>query len=351
MGERLNAAIEKCIAENPQDAATNQIAVAVLQARTVSTHIWSRLNVQRTFQPNSRFLLYSITKLILAAAVLRLVEAGRLKLDETLESWLPYFPPAETVSPRMLLMHTAGVADYGKLGRYHETVRSGVRPWSEREFIAHSNANQLLFKPGTDYRYSNIGYMLLRCVLTRVCRGDFESVLRREVFTPLGIPTASVPSTKADLAAFQFGKSRYLGGGGPAVDVREFYDPGWIATGVIGMSVEDLVRTVGGIFDDLLPPELRDEMINQPVRFRNPWPNHPWRAPAYGLGVMIDRESAFGPLFGHSGEGPGCSTAAYHFASLYPPLTIAAISDGESTLPERIILEVAASWLPTSGPA
>jgi CubicO group peptidase (beta-lactamase class C family) len=343
IGEGLDAAVEKSIAANPRDAETNQIAVAVLQGETASTHIWSRSNVQRTFQPDSRFLLYSITKIIFAAAVLRLVAAGRLKLDETMEYWLPYFPPAATISLRMLLMHTAGVANYGELKHYHDAVRSGARPWSEREFIAQSNANQLLFKPGTDYSYSNIGYMLLRRVLTRAGGGDLENILRREVFTPLGVSTASVPRTKADLVAFQFGKSRYLGGGGPAVDVREIYDPAWIAIGVVGMSVGDLVRTVGGIFGDLLPPELRDEMTNQPVRFRSQWPGHPWRAPAYGLGVMIDRESAFGPLFGHSGEGPGCSPAAYHFPSLQPPLTIAAISDGENTLPERIILEVAAS--------
>jgi hypothetical protein len=72
-----------------------------------------------------------------------------------------------------------------------------------------------------------------------------------------------------------------------------------------------------------------------------PFPNRPWRAPAYGLGVAIDRDTAHGPAYGHLGGGPGCSPAAYHFPQLNSGTTIAVISDGEDTLPEDIILTIA----------
>jgi D-alanyl-D-alanine carboxypeptidase len=341
MDEALNAVVQKELDSKPGGAHTHQVAVNVLSSGQHRATIWSRAGAARTFQPNSRYLLYSISKTIYAAALLKFVAAGRIRLDDTLEKWLPEFPLAARCTLRFVLMHVSGLPDYGALETYHADVRSGAPPWSEAEFLLRTGADELLFEPGTDFRYSNIGYMLLRRVLIRIGASDLETVLKRAVLDPLGVTSASVPIHKTDLRDFAFGVSRYLANGGAPVDVPEHYDPRWISTGVVGMSIEDLARTIDGIFKDLLPAPLRDQMTQSTARFHQPLPNRPWRAPAYGLGVAIDRDTAHGPAYGHLGGGPGCSPAAYFFPQLNSGTTIAVISDGEDTLPEDIILAIA----------
>jgi hypothetical protein len=67
----------------------------------------------------------------------------------------------------------------------------------------------------------------------------------------------------------------------------------------------------------------------------------PWRAPAYGLGLMADSASPRGRCFGHSGAGPGSTAAAYHFPDLEPPRTVAAFAPvGDVAIVERAVLAV-----------
>jgi D-alanyl-D-alanine carboxypeptidase len=191
--------------------------------------------------------------------------------------------------------------------------------------------------------------MLLRRVLMEAGAGDLETVLRHQIFDPLELTSASVPVSKADLASFTFGLSRYLGGDGPPLVVREHYDPGWIATGVVGASAADATRLLSEILETLLPVPLRNEMMRPASLFRNPWPGRPWRRPAFGLGLMIDLDEERGPIYGHTGSGPGCTPAVYHFPNHSPPLTVNVAIDGEDeSLAEEIVLAVAACMVQNS---
>jgi hypothetical protein len=59
---------------------------------------------------------------------------------------------------------------------------------------------------------------------------------------------------------------------------------------------------------------------------------------------MIDLDETRGPIYGHTGSGPGCTVAVYHFPRRDPPLTIAVATDGEDQgLAETILLEAAAT--------
>jgi D-alanyl-D-alanine carboxypeptidase len=131
--------------------------------------------------------------------------------------------------------------------------------------------------------------------------------------------------------------------------VSEHYDPGWIATGVVGASASDGARLLAGILGSLLPITLRDEMMRPASRFQNPWPGRPWRRPAFGLGLMIDLDEELGPIYGHTGSGPGCTPAIYHFPARNPPLTIAVAIDGEDESLAETILLAAAENLDPSG--
>jgi CubicO group peptidase (beta-lactamase class C family) len=342
-GKPAIAAIQRALDGEASGNLTGAV-VAVLASDTLQVATFARSGFPPPFRPDSRFLLYSFTKTIVAAALLRFVAMGRLSLEETLERWLPEYSPAARLTLRDVLTHAGGVPDYGGLAAYHAAVRASDAPWSEDEFLARTDADKLLFTPGHGWAYSNIGYMLLRRVLIRIGGDDMEAVLRREVFDPLAIATASVPLRQADLAAFDFGPSRYLAGDGPPVRVSEHYDPGWIAPGVIGASAADAARVLDGILGWLLPLSLREEMMRPAARFPTAGPGRPWRQPAYGLGLMIDLDETRGPIYGHTGSGPGCTVAVYHFPRRDPPLTIAVATDGEDQgLAETILLEAAAT--------
>jgi CubicO group peptidase (beta-lactamase class C family) len=243
---------------------------------------------------------------------------------------------------RQLLQHTGGIADYGGLAAYHDAVRAGGPPWSFAEFLARTAAERLRFAPGTGWSYSNIGYALLLRVLARAGGGDPAGVLGREIFAPLGIAGATVPTQQADLAAFTFGPSPYLGCDAAAVPKR--YDPAWIATGVVGASTLDAARLMHGMFaGDLLPPALRAAMQHyRPLG--GPVAGRPWRSVGYGLGLQAELAPEAAPCFGHTGGGPGCSPAIYHFprAQDAAPLTVAVVTDGEDIgQAETIVLALA----------
>ena len=85
----------------------------------------------------ARCYIYSITKLLLAALTLQLVEQGRVALDEAIQAYLPELPLATPVSVRQLLNHTAGLPDDGALPDYAAAVRAEPgQPWSADEFLA-----------------------------------------------------------------------------------------------------------------------------------------------------------------------------------------------------------------------
>ena len=349
MDKQVKAIIRRVLARRPAEAGVTGAVVAIRIGGESQVVTCARSGLSSPFEPDGRFLLYSFSKTIVAAALLRLVAEGRLGLQDTLARWWPEVVPAGQLTLRDVMSHASGLPNYGGLADYHAAVRSFSQPWSESEFLSRTNANELLFKPGTNWAYSNIGYMLLRRVLREVGDGDLQTVLRREIFDPLGIASACVPVSKTDLASFTFGPSRYLGGDGPSVGVGEHYDPGWIATGVIGASAADTTRLLAGILQTLLPLPLRNEMMRPVSRFPNPWPGRPWRRPAYGLGLMIDLDEERGPIYGHTGSGPGCTPAVYHFPTHCPPLTVSVAIDGEDEgLAEEIVLAVAACMVRNS---
>ncbi len=344
MHDRIQRALQPLLDSLPADSDTTGAVVATLVGDTADVAVVTRAGFTPPFQPDSRVLLYSFTKTIKAAALLRLVAAGRINLTDPLDRFLPQHPVAARITLRDVLAHISGLPDYGGLAEYHAAVRAALPPWSAEEFPARTNADRLKFEPATSWAYSNIGYMLLRDVLNQIGGGDMESVLRQEIFTPLGVTTASVPLSKADLFAFSFGPSRYLAGGGTPVAVAGHYDPGWISHGVVGCSALDAARMLHGIMETLLPAAMLEQMMMPITHFPGGvGPDRPWRQPAYGLGLQIELDETIGPAYGHTGGGPGVSPVVMHFPRREPPLTIALITDGEDGgLAETLLFEVAA---------
>ena len=156
--------------------------------------------------PATAFRLASVSKQMTAAAILTLVDSGRLRLDARLDALLAAIPPyARAITVRQLLAHTSGIPDYEPL------LGAGDGPQvKDRDVLAlMRRATTLYFEPGTSWRYSNTGYALLALIVEAVSGDSFASYLRRHLFDRAGMSTAVAHEEGADTVAERaYGHSR-----------------------------------------------------------------------------------------------------------------------------------------------
>jgi len=138
--------------------------------------------------PATDYRLASLTKQFTAMGVMLLVRDGRLGYDQPVRKILPELPSAaQPVTIRHLLNHTSGLWDYEDLIPDSQTVQV-----SDLDVLALlARKDSLYFAPGTRYRYSNSGYVLLGLVIERVSGMSYPRFLRQRIFAPLGM-TATV---------------------------------------------------------------------------------------------------------------------------------------------------------------
>lgn len=130
----------------------------------------------------------SVAKQFTAAAVTLLAVRGKLSLDDSLKKHLPEVPDfGRNITLRMLLDHTSGIRDihglFDLLG--HPTYAGAHENAEVLELVCRQR--ELNFPPGTEYAYSNTGYLLLTFVIERVSRKPFADFCRDEVFVPHGL--------------------------------------------------------------------------------------------------------------------------------------------------------------------
>ena len=133
------------------------------------------------------FNLASMNKMFTAVAVMQLVEAGKLDLDVTVDRYLPegWLAPevAGRITVRQLLTHTAGLGDY--LAAMWDQSRLRYRNLDDyRPLVADTEP---AFEPGTEWAYSNSGFLLLGVIVQQVSNTPYLDYVRKHVFEPAGM--------------------------------------------------------------------------------------------------------------------------------------------------------------------
>lgn len=249
------------------------------------------------------FPVYSVTKPLIAAAVMSLVEEGRVALDEPVRVPQRSLDPGVTV--RRLLNHTAGLPDYGPMPEYAADLRAHpTRPWAREDFLDRTVGRGLLFEPGTSWAYSNVGYLVLALLLEREHAVPLADVLRSRLFEPLGLTATRVAVDLDDMAALPPARSGAFDG-----DVPSHYHPGWVAHGLVLSTAAELAVLVDALFSGRLVDPETVAAMTEPVVL--PFEHPMFARPGYGLGLMVDA-GADGLVAGHGGGGPGYSAGALH---------------------------------------
>src|SRR5215471_11014522 len=138
-------------------------------------HGLANVDAWRAATPTMVYEIGSNTKQFTSAAIMRLVEQGRVKLDDDLSKYVPQLPlQGKKVSIHQLLNHTSGIHSYTSSPEWSKTWNDVLSPDAIIKFIA---ADTFDFAPGTAYRYNNTGYVLLGMVIEKATGQKYASYL------------------------------------------------------------------------------------------------------------------------------------------------------------------------------
>ena len=143
----------------------------------------------RPVEPETRFDIGSLTKLFTSTAILRLAQEGRLGLDDPIGKYLDGFAPqiAEQVTIRHLLQHRSGFDDYFSQPEFRADPQRFDEPAA---YLPLARRQELAFKPGTEERYSNMGFVLLGAILEEVTDRGYHQAVGDIVYRPAGMRSA-----------------------------------------------------------------------------------------------------------------------------------------------------------------
>jgi CubicO group peptidase (beta-lactamase class C family) len=134
---------------------------------------------------NSVFVLASISKSLTSLGILRLIDQGKLSLNDELTEFFPELP-YRGVTIKQLISNTNGLPEYRGVFAEHWD-RTKVAQNKDVIALMAEYKPAILFEPGSQFRYSNTGFVFLASIIEKVSGRDYEEFMREEVFKPLGM--------------------------------------------------------------------------------------------------------------------------------------------------------------------
>jgi D-alanyl-D-alanine carboxypeptidase len=145
--------------------------------------------------PSSAHPIASVTKQFTAAAVMQLVERGKIDLDDPLSAYLSDTPSSwRNVTVRHLLNHTSGIVEPGDINLFFQTYFQAHTP-ADVVATVKRLAGEPAFEPGSHHEYSNLGYLLLGAIIESASGMTYGQYLRAKIFEPLGLHDTQIAET------------------------------------------------------------------------------------------------------------------------------------------------------------
>ena len=233
---------------------------------------WANQALRVANHSRTRFRIGSMAKSFTSALILRLVEAGKLQLDDPVKKFVPdYAHPNITV--RQLLTHQSGIPNYTNNAHYLSSILTAR--YSIPQIVKQFCSDSLEFEPGTQFSYSNSGYVLLAAIIEKVTQISFGEALDQMIFKPLGMQHTFFGTPHNDILAatgYQYGQPEL------PYPIENTAGAGGIAS-----TVEDLARWDEALYPDQLLTKSKVEELFEPNAEYRDWGAY------YGLGWMIDR--------------------------------------------------------------
>jgi D-alanyl-D-alanine carboxypeptidase len=274
----------------------------------------------------SVFRIASVTKQFTAAAIMRLVEQGKLALDDDLTKYVDFPTHGRTVTIRHLLTHTSGIKSYTEIPGFFETTTRDLPP---ERVLDPVRDLPLDFEPGTRFAYSNTGYHLLGMIIEKVSGVPYAKHMQDEFFTPLNLRR-----TRYDVASDVIpGRARGYGviNGVPT-------NASYLSM-TIPYSAGGLLSTAGDLVQWQLA--LNSGRVVSPDSYKQmatPATLSDGSSAPYGFGLFISDVDGR-PNLMHEGGIPGFNSILVHFTN--EKLSIAVLSNSPAASAGQLAAEIA----------
>ena len=145
---------------------------------------YASLELSTPMPMDAIFEIGSVTKQFTAAAILKLVEAKKLALDDDFTKYLEYDTKGRKVTINHLLNHTSGIPSYTEIPEFG---RFSIQEYPRDSLVRLLEQKDFLFEPGEALIYNNSGYFFLGLIIEKVSGQSYEEYLNETFFIPLGM--------------------------------------------------------------------------------------------------------------------------------------------------------------------
>jgi CubicO group peptidase (beta-lactamase class C family) len=334
--DRLTA-VDSLVAAEMQAQRIPGVSLAIVRdGRVVHARGYGIANLEHQVpvKPETVFQSGSVGKQFTATLVMMLVEEGTIQLDDPIAKYLPGSPAAwNAVTVRHLLTHTGGTTDYPDDFDFR-------RDFTEDELLQRAAAIPLAFKPGDQWSYSNLGYLILGVLIHRVSGKFYGDLLEERIFGPLGMTTAMVID-EAAIVPHRAAGYRIENG---AILNQEWVAPtlNTTADGALYLTALDMAKWDAALYGERLLKRASLEQMWTPVRLNN------GQTRDYGFGWRVGRVGTR-RLIEHGGAWQGFTSFIARYVD--EGLTVIVFTNLAGAQPGRIAHQVAGLLDPELKPA
>jgi CubicO group peptidase (beta-lactamase class C family) len=283
-------------------------------------------------RPETVYELASATKPLVAAAIMLLVQDGKVNLVDEVSKYLEQTPDTwKGVTVRHLLTHTSGIKDY--LG----DLRHDFPYQTPADEIAKlAMASPLNFAPGSKWSYSNTGYVLLGMIVQKASGKSYDAYLDQKVFKILGMTATRHDNEDEIIPGRSVGYRWYGPGGLRNVDYLKYLMTNHGDRGILSTAL-DLAKWDATLSTDRLLTSSSKEAMWAPVKLND------GSTFGYGLGWFLGRVNGHRHIY-HPGEAPGTAT----IISRYPDdgITVILLTNGGAAYVQSLEFGVAQRYIP-----
>ncbi|MDX2032727.1 MAG: serine hydrolase [Blastocatellia bacterium] len=310
------------------------VSIAVVKdGKIIKAEGYGLANVEQNVpgRPETVYKIGSVSKQLIAAGILVLVQEGRMSLDDKVTKYLDGAPETwNAITIRHLLTHTSGIV----------REAPGFNPFkvqTDAEVIKTAYPLPLRFAPGEKYEYCNVGYFSLAEIIRVVSGKSWETFLGERIFAPLGMTVTRATTTTEIVpqraAGYEWNKEKLQ-------NAAEFL--ALRPSGAFLSTVLDLAKWDAALYTDRILTSAMREQMWKPVRL-NSGATYP-----YGFGWEVGAVGGHRRVQ-HGGSLPGFRATIARY--LDDKLTVIVLTNGDNANPGRIALGIAELFIPGLIPA
>lgn len=286
----------------------------------------------RAIKPGDSFRLGSITKQFAAATLLKLIEQGKLSLDDPLSKFIPDYPaPGASVTVRQLLNHTSGIADYTAIPGWMVEANT-AKAYTSPQLIDVFKDKPAAFKPGEHWAYDNSGYILVGAIIEKVTGKPWDDAVTDAITRPLHLTSIRSGVGEASISTMVKGYTDKDGKAVPATIIHMSV-PG--AAGALVGDAEDLATWADALHNGKVVNAATYQAMITPTKTSD------GKTASYGFGLEIE-DVRGEKAIGHNGGIFGFSTDSIYLPKQKLFVAVFANSDSPKTQPGTLAQRLAA---------